>query len=151
MYYISQSFREVPLLSVRSELNPRKTLSPDLLRAEMFQLTPHFFSHAFLELRWAWGRTDHVPTVLNHGILSLIYKQKGNNRIPTNNIPVCITSSISRQISTPLIYKLLHHYRHTLLNRCGFQHGKNTECFISFETSALRRRLPRASILYLKK
>lgn len=108
---LPDAFRTSLILAIRSKLKRRKTPGPDQLRTEVFQLAPDLFADAGLELWLATGRLAHNPTMLRCGLLSPIYKQKGEEAPPVNNGSVCLTSAFRRLISTALTHDLKQHYR----------------------------------------
>lgn len=151
-FEVPDTFRDGLIHAINFKLKDKKAPGSDFLQTEIFRLTtPGLFAEAALELWRAVGRIAHVPTLLRSGLLSPIYKQKGDKSLPTNNRPVCLTTSYRRLISTALTQEVKKYYRHSCRNQWGFQDGTNTECVIAFATNELRRRLPPAAILDLKK
>lgn len=70
--------------------------------------------------------------------------------MPTNNLPVCLTSAFRRLIGTTTTQQLNQHYHASLPNKWGFQKGTNTVYATAFASTQLRKNLPRAAIMDLK-
>lgn len=98
-YDVTNAFHASLVIAIR---NFKKGKSPgsDLIRTEMFRLSPELFADASLELWRAVGRTAHVPLIFRSGLLSPIYKQKGEDSILKSKRTVCLTSSFRLLIGT---------------------------------------------------
>lgn len=113
---VPESFRASLTLAIRQKLKPKKSPVPDQIRTEVFKVAPDLFTDAALELWRAIGQIAHTPMIVLCGLLSPIYKQKGDASMPTNNRPVCLTAALRRLIATALRHELQQHYRNSLPN-----------------------------------
>lgn len=148
---VDDCLREKLLRAIRYKLKPSKSPGPDLIRTDIFKLPPERFADATIALWEAVGRTGYVPSILRTGLLASIYKNKGDASLPTNNRPVCLTPGFRRLISTALTTQLTNFYSQSLARQWVFQRGTNTECAICYASNTVRRELPMAAILDLRK
>lgn len=122
-----------------------------MARTEMFKITPGLFAGASLALWSAVGRTAHVPSLLHSVLLTPIYKHQGYAAIPTNNRPVSLTTALRSLIATALTHELRNIYTHSQPTQGGLQRGNSIEFAIAFESNTLRRELPMATVVDLRK
>lgn len=148
---VPNSFLQTLLLAIHTKLKPKKSPGPDLIRTDLFKLSPSLFANAALELWRAVGRTASIPPLLRSGLLVPIYKGKGDPEEPSNNRPVNLTPAFRRLISTALVLELQKHYKESVEHQWGFQTRTNTECAVTFAVNNLRKRLPYAVLLDLRK
>lgn len=149
-FEVPDTIRTFHTQSVSSTLKPDKSQGPDMVRTEMFKLSPDLFADTGIPLWRAVGPIAHVPSVLQSGLLVPIYKQQTDPALPTNNRPVCLTPSFRRLISTTLTHQLTAHYQ-SRPTQWRFRPGTNTECAIAFSYNKLRRELPIAAVMDLRK
>lgn len=121
-----------------------------MVGTDIFKISSELFSDAVLTFWRAIGHTVHVPSLFRSGLPAPVYKQKGDPALPTNKRLVCLTSALRRLISIALTHQLTSYYP-SLPMQWGFQSGTNPECAICFASNKLRRELPMAVILYLRK
>lgn len=148
---VPDSFLQTLISAILVKLKPKKSPGPDLIRTDIFKLAPALFANAALELWRAVGRLASVPPLLRSGLLVPIYKGKGDPADPSNHRPVNLTPAFRRLISTAIVMELQKHYKESAENQWGFQERTNTECAVAFAVNNMRRHLPYAVLLDLRK
>lgn len=101
-FNVPESFMEDLLTAIRIKLKAKKAPGPDTTQPEVFRVAPELFAEAAFELWRAVERIGKVPSVIHSGLLSPIYKRKGDPLDPTNNIPVCLTTAHRWMITTAI-------------------------------------------------
>lgn len=150
-FEVPDSFLQTLITAITIQVKSKKSPGPDMIRTDIFKLTPMLFAKAALELWRAVGRLASMPLLLRSGLLVPIYKGKGDSVVPSNNRPITLTPAYRRLICTAIVIELRKKYRESVENQWGFQERTNTECAIIFAVNKLRANLPYAVLLDLKK
>lgn len=148
-FTVPPTFRSTLLLALAKM--KKKSPGPDHIRTEMLDLDHSLFADAMQALLQAIGRHAHMTRGMRGGLMTPIYKEKGERSLPTNYRPVTLTLAFRRVISTALTLELERYYKNDHPRQWEFQKGDNTECVIAFAANRLRSSLPRSALLDLKK
>lgn len=149
-FSVPDSFETEVERVIRVGIKKHKAPGPDKIRLEILQIQPRLFAKVCVEIWRAVGRLCFVPSVLRTGTLSPIYKQQVDPSEPSNHRPICLISVFRKVIASALTREIGNHYTP---NDCqwGFRCESGTECGIAFAVNLLRRELPMAVLLDLKK
>lgn len=128
----------------------QKAPGPDGVRLEILRLKPKLFADAALALWRAVGRLAFVPSLLRSGNLSPIYKNAGEPSVPSNNRPICLISAFRKMISAALLSEIDKHYSPDP-RQWGHRRGSGVEAAVAYAVNTLRRDMPMAVFLDLKK
>lgn len=137
---------EVAILSCPDKRAP----GPNRVRLEMLRPCVRSFADAATQMCEAVGRLGFVPSLLPSGLLSPVYKQEGEQSLPSNNRPICVISVFRRIIGVSLTSEVEKSYEPRYL-QWGHRKGMDTECAVAYVDNALRRKLPTVALLDLKK
>ncbi len=135
--------------SAISTMKPKKAPGKDKIRIEMINLNQQIFGDICFALWQGVGLTASLPNLLVETMVKPIHK-KGPKSDPNNYRPISLTSIFRRIISSALSLEIEKVYSPDH-SQWGFQKGSNTECAIAFVTNKIRRTLPKAAFLDLRK